>query len=117
MRPRLRKIRVIRPARLVPSRGSWVCVDEDGPCWAPLSNAAGRRQASLGTPIPRTPTVSLLIEDPFIFYGLPIIGKFNQSPHFVLIHGFHLRFHGLKPFRGIWAHHRFLLVCRFVMVK
>lgn len=36
MRPLLRKLPVIRPARLGPSRGSWVCVDEDGPCWAPF---------------------------------------------------------------------------------
>src|SRR3954463_15324579 len=36
MRPRLRKLCVVRPARLGPSRGSWVCVDEDGPCWAPF---------------------------------------------------------------------------------
>ena len=32
----LRKLPVVRPARLGPSRGSWVCVDEDGPCWAPF---------------------------------------------------------------------------------
>ena len=57
MRPCLRKLCVVRPARLGPSRGSWVCVDEDGPRWAPLlSHAAGRRQTSLGTPVPRTPT-------------------------------------------------------------
>src|SRR3954466_7792536 len=36
MRPCLRKLRVVRPARLGPSRGSWVYVDEDGPRWAPL---------------------------------------------------------------------------------
>ena len=34
MRPCLRKLRVVRPTRLGPSRGSWVCVGEDGPCWA-----------------------------------------------------------------------------------
>src|SRR3990170_1445572 len=63
-----------------------------------------------------TISVHLPLEDPFILNGLPIIGQVNQSPHFVLIHGSHLRFHGLKPFRGIWAHHHFLIVCRFVMV-
>ena len=30
------KLRVVRPARLGPSRGSWVYVDEDGPRWAPF---------------------------------------------------------------------------------
>src|SRR3954466_16124680 len=35
-RPCLRKLCVVRPARLGPSRGYWVCVDEDGPCRAPL---------------------------------------------------------------------------------
>ena len=46
MWPCLRKLRVVRPARLGPSRGSWVCVDEDGPCWAPpraTPQAAGRQ--------------------------------------------------------------------------
>ena len=33
---RMKKLHVVRPARLGPSRGSWVCVGEDGPCWAPL---------------------------------------------------------------------------------
>ena len=49
-----------------------------------------------------TINVRLPLEDPFIFYGLPIIGQVNQSPHFALIHGSYLRFHGLKPFIGIW---------------
>jgi hypothetical protein len=31
-----------------------------------------------------TISVSLLLEDPFIFNGLPIIGQIHQSPHFVL---------------------------------
>ena len=38
--------------------------------------------------------IRLLLEDPFILHGLPIIGQVNQSSHFVLIHGSHLRFHG-----------------------
>src|SRR3954471_5697331 len=33
---RLRKLCVVRPARLGPSRGSSVYVEEDGPCWAPF---------------------------------------------------------------------------------
>src|SRR3954466_4508836 len=41
---------------LAPPKGLGSCVDEVGPCWAPLSHAAGRRQASLGTPVPITPT-------------------------------------------------------------
>ena len=38
---------------------------EDGPRWAPLlSHAAGHRQASLGTPVPRTPTeCALAVEE------------------------------------------------------
>src|SRR3954462_4029367 len=63
-----------------------------------------------------TISVRLPLEDPFIFYGLPIIGQIHQSPYFVLIHGSYLRFHGLKPFCGIWAHHRFLIVRKFIMV-
>ncbi|EMS65113.1 hypothetical protein TRIUR3_35405 [Triticum urartu] len=35
-RPCLRKLRVICPARLGPSRGSSLCVGEDGPRWAPF---------------------------------------------------------------------------------
>ena len=45
MRPCLRKLLVLRPARLGPSRGSWVCVDEDGPCWAPFEP---RRRPQVG---------------------------------------------------------------------
>ena len=45
MRPRPRKLRVVRPARLGPSRGSWVCVDEDGPCWPPPAEPRRRPQA------------------------------------------------------------------------
>src|SRR3990170_5908725 len=60
-----------------------------------------------------TISVSLLLEDPFILYGSPIIGQVHQSLHFVLIHGSYLRFHGLKPFIGIWAHHSFFIVRRF----
>src|SRR3954465_12617123 len=63
-----------------------------------------------------TISVRLPLEDPFIFYGSPIIGQVNQSPNFVLIYGSHLRFYGLKPFRGIWAHHRFFIVRKFIMV-
>ena len=47
-RPCLRKPPVVRPARLGPSRG-WAAL---GP---QLSHATGRRQVSLGTPIPTTP--------------------------------------------------------------
>src|SRR3954470_15871585 len=63
-----------------------------------------------------TINVCLPLEDPFNLNGSPIIGQVNQSPNFVLKHGSYLRFHGLKPFRGIWAHHRFLIVRKFVMV-
>ena len=51
-----------------------------------------------------TINIRLPLEDTFIFYGLPIIGQVNRIPYFVLINGSHLRFHGIKPFRGIWAH-------------
>ena len=51
-------------------------------------------------------------EDPFIFYGLPIIRQVRQIPYFVHIHGSYLKFRGLKPFIGIWAHHSFFIVRR-----
>src|SRR3954466_12059369 len=60
--------------------------------------------------------VSLLLKDPLVLYCLPTFGQVNQSPYFVFIHGSHLRFHGLQPFCGIWAHHRFFIVRRFVMI-
>ena len=47
-----------------------------------------------------TISVRLPLEDPFILNDSPIIGQVNQSPYIVLIHGSHLRFYGLKPFRG-----------------
>src|SRR4051812_39261099 len=50
MRPRLRKLRVVRHARLGPSRGSWVCVDEDGPCWAPFEPRHRPRAGKSGDP-------------------------------------------------------------------
>src|SRR4051812_17374842 len=50
MRPCLRKLRVVRPARLCPSRGSWVCVDEDGPCWAPFEPRRRPQAGKYGDP-------------------------------------------------------------------
>ena len=50
MRPCLRKLRVIRPARLGPSRGSWVCVGEDGPCWAPFEPRRRPQAGKSGDP-------------------------------------------------------------------
>ena len=43
---------------LAPREGLECLVDEDGPYGLLLSHAMGRRQASLGTPVPRTPTVA-----------------------------------------------------------
>src|SRR3954471_22990948 len=50
MRPHLRKLRVVHPARLGPSRGSWVCVDEDGPCWAPFEPRRRSQAGKSGDP-------------------------------------------------------------------
>src|SRR3954468_14895537 len=46
----MRKLRVIRPARLGPSRGSWVFVDEDGPRWAPFEPRPGPQAGKSGDP-------------------------------------------------------------------
>ena len=43
---------------LDPREGLGCLVDEDGPYGLLLGHAMGRRQASLGTPVPRTPTVA-----------------------------------------------------------
>ena len=43
---------------LDPREGPECLVDEDGLYDLLLSHAVGRRQASLGTPVPRTPTVA-----------------------------------------------------------
>ena len=50
MRPCLRKLRVVRPARLGPSRGSWVCVDEAGPCRAPFEPCRRPQAGKSGDP-------------------------------------------------------------------
>ena len=50
MRPCLRKLCVIHPARLGPSRGSWVCVDEDGPCWGPFEPRRKLQAGKSGDP-------------------------------------------------------------------
>ena len=41
---------------LDPREGLGCLADEDGPYGLLLSHAVGRRQASLGTPVPKTPT-------------------------------------------------------------
>ena len=43
---------------LAPREGLGCLVDEDGPYGLLLSHAMGRRQASLGTPVPRMPTIA-----------------------------------------------------------
>src|SRR3954464_4025160 len=50
MRPCLRKLCVGGPARLGPSRGSWVCVDEDGPCWGPFEPRRRPQAGKSGDP-------------------------------------------------------------------
>ena len=54
----MRKLLVVRPVRLGPREGLELVLMKMGRAGPPLSHAAGRRQASLGTPILRTPTVA-----------------------------------------------------------
>ena len=50
VRPPLRKPCVVRPARLGPSQGSWVCVGEDGLCWAPFEPRCRPQAGKSGDP-------------------------------------------------------------------
>ena len=57
------------PRGLAPREGLELVLMKMGRAGAPLSHAAGRRQASLGTPVPRTPTMHGL----FTWANLPIL--------------------------------------------
>src|SRR3954468_12865891 len=77
MRPRLRKLRVVRPARLGPREGLGSSVDEVGPCWAPFEPRRRPQVGKSGDPCSQNADTvvlltinTLMILLDFYLYGL-----------------------------------------------
>ena len=75
---------------LDPREGLGCLVDEDGLYGLLLGHAVGRRQASLGTPVPRTPTVA---PGPKVRSGASVMLDLTDMTH--------QKFHQLLPPVGI----------------